>query len=201
MQKWHTTSSKTLVDDKWLKLRVDSCITPAGGKVDAYYVLEPIDWANCVVIDSDNNLIMVRHYRHPINDFLLEFVSGGIEKDDPSPVVGIKRELGEEIGYVGGEVYQTGVSYPNPGLQTNKVYSFLAIGGKCSQDPQLEVGESLSIEKTPLTKLIESVENPEPGVIYQAMHIVSLYAALSFIKKSSLASLQDIRQILAHANN
>jgi hypothetical protein len=102
MQKWHTTSSKTLVDDKWLKLRVDSCITPAGGKVDAYYVLEPIDWANCVVIDSE---------------------------------------------------------------------------------------------------LIESVENPEPGVIYQAMHIVSLYAALSFIKKSSLASLQDIRQILAHANN
>jgi ADP-ribose pyrophosphatase len=201
MQKWQTTSSKTLVDDKWLKLRVDSCATPTGGKVDAYYVLEPNDWANCVVIDADGNLIMVRHYRHPIQDFLLEFVSGNLEKDDPSPADGIKRELAEEIGYVGGEVYQTGVSYPNPGLQTNKVYSFLAIGGKCSQDPQLEAGETLSIEKIPLAKLIQSIENPEPDVIYQAMHIVSLYAALSFINKSSLDSLQDIKKHLAHANN
>lgn len=201
MQKWQITSSRTLINDKWLKLRVDSCVTPAGGKVDTYYVMEPNDWANCVVIDSDNNLIMVRHYRHAIKDFLLEFVSGGIEKDDPSPVVGIKRELEEEIGYVGGEIYQTGISYPNPGLQTNKVYSFLAIGGKCSKEPQLEAGESLSVEKIPLFKLIESIENPGSGVTYQAMHIVSLYAALNFIKKSSLESLQDIQKLFAHADN
>lgn len=196
MQKWQTTSSKTLIEDKWLKLRVDSCVTPAGGKIDTYYVMEPHAWANCVVLDADHNLIMVRHYRYPIDDFLLEFVSGVIEKADPSPMAGIKRELEEEIGYVGGEIYQTGVSYPNPGLQTNQVYSFLAIGGKCSQEPQLEAGESLSVEKIPLLNLIESIENPGPGVIYQAMHIVSLYAALSFIRKSSLDSLQDVKKLL-----
>jgi 8-oxo-dGTP pyrophosphatase MutT (NUDIX family) len=201
MQKWQITSSKTLVDDKWLKLRVNSCVTPVGGKVDTYYVLEPNDWANCVVIDADNKLIMVRHYRHPVRDFLLEFVSGGIEKDDPSPAIGIKRELEEEIGYTGDEIYQTGVSYPNPGLQTNKVYSFLAIGGTCSQEPQLEAGESLSVEKIPLLELIESIENPKPGIIYQAMHIVALHFALSFIKKSPLDSLQDIKKILADAND
>lgn len=197
MEKWQTTSSKTLINDKWLKLRVDSCVTPTGGKVNTYYVMEPNDWANCVVIDADANLVMVRHYRHAIHDFLLEFVSGGIEKDDSNPSTGIKRELEEEIGYVGGEIYQTGVSYPNPGLQTNKVYSFLAIGGQCSQQPKLEAGESLAIEKIPLVELIESVENPERGVIYQAMHIVSLYAALSFIKQSSVDSLQSIKRELA----
>ncbi len=196
MEKWKTTSTKTIVDDKWLRLRADSCVTPAGGVVDTYYVSEYNDWANCVVIDSENNLIMVRHYRYPINDFLLEFVSGGIEKHDPSPTVGIKRELEEEIGYVGGEIYQTGVSYPNPGSQTNKVYSFLAIGGNCSQEQQLEAGESLVIEKIALNKLIESMENPEPGVMYQSMHITSLFFALSFIRRSPLSSLQELRKAL-----
>jgi ADP-ribose pyrophosphatase len=201
MQKWKTASSKTIVDDKWLKLRVDSCVTPAGGKVDAYYVMEPNDWANCVVLDSDGDLIMVRHYRHPIRDFVLEFVSGRIEKDDPSPLAGIKRELEEEIGYVGGEIYQTGVSYPNPGLQTNKVYSFLALGGACSKQPQLEVGESLSVERIALTKLVESIENSGFGETFQAMHIVSLYAALAYVKKSSLPSLRDVQKLCARADN
>jgi len=68
MEKWQTTSSKTLVNDKWLKLRVDSCVTPAGGIVPTYYVLEYGPWANCVVIDTDNNLIMIRQYRHGIDE-------------------------------------------------------------------------------------------------------------------------------------
>jgi len=196
MEKWQTTNSKTIVDDIWLKLRVDSCTTPAGGKVDTYYVLEYGDWANCVVIDAENNLVMVRHYRHGIDKFVPEFVSGGIEKDDPSPAEGIKRELEEEIGYVGGEVYETGVSYPNPASQTNKVYSFLAIGGDCTKQPQLEAGESLSIEKVSLDELIESTENPGSGVIYQSMHIASLFFARSFIKRSSLDSLQGLKKLL-----
>src|SRR6266536_6547249 len=153
MEKWKTTSSKTIVDDKWLKLRVDSCVTPAGGVVPAYYVLEYGDWANCVVLDADNELIMIRQYRHGIDDFVLEFVAGGVEKDDSSHEEGIKRELEEEIGYVGGQIYQTGISYPNPGSQTNKVYSFLAVGGSCSNKQQLEDGESLFVEKKSLEEI------------------------------------------------
>jgi 8-oxo-dGTP pyrophosphatase MutT (NUDIX family) len=182
-KKWKTISSKTLVDDRWLKLRVDSCVTPSGGRVDTYY-------------DTDNNLIMIRQYRHGVDDFVSEFVAGGIEKDDPSHEQGIRRELEEEIGYIGGEIYQTGVSYPNPGLQTNKVYSFLAIGGGCSQEPQLEAGESLAVEKIPFSDLISGIENPAPGVIYQAMHIVSFYAALNFIKHSHLDSLKELKEKL-----
>jgi ADP-ribose pyrophosphatase len=164
LEKWKITKSKTLVDDRWLKLRADSCITPAGGIVDTYYVAELPIWANCVVVDPENNLIMVRHYRHGIEEYLLEFVSGAIDKSDISPMAGMKRELEEEIGYVGGEIYQTGVSYANPGFQTNKVYSFLAIGGDCTKEQQLEAGESLSIEKVPLNELIQSMENQEAGV-------------------------------------
>lgn len=198
MEKWKTTSSKTIVDDKWLKLRVDSCVTPTGGTVPTYYVLEYGDWANCVVIDSDNQLIMIRQYRHGIDDFVSEFAAGGIENDDPSPVEAMKRELAEELGYIGGEIYETGVSYPNPGSQTNKVYSFLALGGSCSKAQQLEEGESLGIEKRTLEEVLSDIGDQNSGVIYQSMHITALFFALRFIKNSSLASMQKLRKNLAN---
>ena len=90
------------------------------------------------MLDANNDVIMVRHYRHGIDDFVLETVSGGIEKDDLSPVAGIRRELVEEIGYTRGQIYQTGVSYPNPASQTNKLYSFIAVGGSCNTEQKLE---------------------------------------------------------------
>lgn len=81
------------------------------------------------MIDDDNNIIMAKHYRHGVDEFVLELVSGGIEESDDSPTEGMRRELAEEIGYTGGDIYRTGISYPNPSSQTNKLHSFIAIGG------------------------------------------------------------------------
>jgi ADP-ribose pyrophosphatase len=197
MEKWKTTSSKIIVDDKWLKLRIDSCVTSSGSAVPTYYVLEYNDWANCVVLGADDELIMIRQYRHGIGDFVSEFVGGEIEKGDPSPEAGIKRELEEEIGYTGGEIYQTGVSYPNPGNQTNKVYSYLAVGGSCSKEQQLEDTENLTVEKKSLDEVIQDLEDPSSGVVYQSMHITALFFALNFIKHSSLVALQPVKEKLA----
>lgn len=44
---------------------------------------------------------MVKHYRHGVDEFVLELVSGGIEESDDSPTEGMRRELAEEIGYTG----------------------------------------------------------------------------------------------------
>ena len=163
----------------------------------AYYVLEYDDWVNCVVIDSKNELIMIRQYRRGIDGYVSEFVAGQIEKDDPSPEKGIKRELEEELGYVGGEIYQTGVSYPNAASHTNKVHSFLAVGGDCSQEQRLEAGESLVIERCSLEEVLKNLEDPNSEVVYQSMHITSLFFALNFIRKSSLDSLQELKGKLA----
>lgn len=90
---------------------------------------------------------MVLHYRHGIDEYLPESVSGGLEGHDISPEVGIKRELEEELGYTGGEIHHIGTNYPNPANHTNKVHSFIAVGGSCSQAQKLEKGEDLHIMK------------------------------------------------------
>ena len=194
LKKWKTTNSQYLVDDNYLKLRLDSCTTADGHVIDPYYVFEYPDWANCFVIDDNLNVIMVNHYRHGVDKYIPELVSGGIETTDTDPTEGMRRELEEEIGYTGGVIEKIGVSYANPASHTNKVHSFIAYGGSCNQQQQLEKGESLQIMKLSFQDFIKLVNNPEN--IFQSNHLAAIYFALNFIKKSNISALKHIKSLL-----
>lgn len=93
--------------------------------------------------------------------YLSELIGGGIEAEDASPENAIRRELQEEAGYTGGRLYQVGVCYPNAANHTNKVHAFLAVGGTIDRDQNLEVGESIIVEKIPFEVVLESMRSPE----------------------------------------
>lgn len=189
---WTIDSSKYIVNDRFLKLRVDSCTTPQGGKVGTYYVLELDDWVNCIAIDSDDNVIMLRHYRHGVQKYLMEFIGGGMEKTDASPEAAAKRELEEETGYTGGSLYHVGTSYPNPANHTNQVHTFLAVGGKISQDQNLEVGETITLEKIPFKTVIKQMS--KPGAVYPAIYLAALFHAMNFIRASENPALAHLKK-------
>jgi len=196
LQGWTTNSSEYLINDRWLKLRADSCTTPDGHTVEPFYIFEYSDWANCWVIDDNNDVILINQYRHGAGKYVMEFVGGGIEPEDPTPEAGIRRELEEEIGYVGGEIYQVGTSYPNPASHTNKLHSFLAVGGSCSQKQRLEKGENLHIHKIPVGEFIKSLQDNEPGLIDQSLHLATLFMAQNFIKRSQLPEIKQLKKFL-----
>lgn len=194
MNKWQTTDSKILVEDRWIKLRADTCVTPEGHTITPFYVLEYPTWANCFVIDNNNNVVTVKHYRHGVNEFVPELVSGGIDKNDTSPLEGMRRELAEEIGYTGGEIYQTGTSYPNPASQTNTLYSFIAIGGSCNAEQKLEASENLEIQKLSFVDFVKNMN--DSNITYHSLSLASTFLAMNFIKKSDLDSLQNLKKLI-----
>jgi len=191
---WTIDSSEYIVDDKFLKLRLDSCTTPAGGKVGTYYVMEYDDWVTCVAIDTDGNVTMLKNYRHAARKYFSEFIGGGIEATDASPEVAARRELEEEAGYTGGKLYHVGTGYANPATHTNKVHAFLAIGGKIDREQNLEVGESIIIEKIPFQALLEQMRAPEAE--YPCIFIATMFYTINFIQRSSDPGLQPFKQYL-----
>ena len=199
LPKWTVNSSKYLVNDKFMKLRVDSCTTPQGGTVDTYYVIEYGDWVNCLAIDTDGNVAMLKHYRHGVRAYLSELVGGGIETTDASPEAAAQRELEEETGYTGGTLYNVGVGYPNPASQTNKVYSFLAVGGNIDREQNLEEGETILVEKISFQTLLEQMRTP--GAMYPSMYIATMFYVINFIRMSSDPALQHLKKFISFSEN
>lgn len=196
LPKWKTNSSEYLVKDHWIALRADSCTTPAGHTIEPYYVLEYPDWAACFVIDENLDVLMINNYRQGAGKYITEFVAGGIEPNDTSEHEGIRRELEEEIGYTGGQVHKVGVSYANPGMQTNKLHSFFAFGGAITQEHQREKGETMETLRLPLREAIAMMQDPNPATPFQSYHLTTLFMALNFIKRSDIAELQEIKDVL-----
>jgi ADP-ribose pyrophosphatase len=192
---WTIDTSEYLVDDKYMRLRLDSCTTPAGGKVEKYFVLEYNDWVNCLAIDGDDNVVMLNHYRHGVRKYLPEFVAGGIDTEDASPEVAARRELEEEAGYTGGTLYYVGAGYTNPASHTNKIHTFLAVGGRIDREQSLEVGESIVVEKVPFKQVIEQMSSP--GTVYPVLYIAALFYIMNFIQASSDPALQHLKKYIS----
>ncbi len=194
IKKWQVTSSQYLVNDRWLKLRADSCLTPDGHTIEPYYVMEYDGWINCLVIDTDMNALLVRQYRHGAGVDVLEVVGGMIDATDESPEAAARREIAEELGYTGGKVFQTGVSYSNPSSMTNKNYSFLAVGGSCNQLQDLGAGEAgLQVEKVPVADLWQRMAGSGGVETFQSFHLANIYLAEKFIEASEDPLVAEVK--------
>lgn len=197
LPKWRTTESKYLVNNKWLKLRADTCIVPDGRTIQDWYVLEYPEWINCLAIDQNDNVILLRHYRQGAGEYVAEIVSGTVDGDD-SPEAAIAKELQEEIGYQGGELYKTGVVYANPSNQNNKVHTFLAVGGACTGKKVDELGANFVAETVPFKKFVAQVSDPNNTVLYQSLHVASIFFALNFIRSGAKSpAIERLRNIIA----
>ena len=84
-------SSEPIFDGKVIRVRVDQVELPNGQRA----VREVVEHAPAVVIvpiDSDDNVLFVRQYRHPAERALLEAPAGIVEEDE-SPDDTAQREL------------------------------------------------------------------------------------------------------------
>jgi 8-oxo-dGTP pyrophosphatase MutT (NUDIX family) len=93
---WKKLKSEIVYKNKWYSVRQDTVTTP-DGKPGQYNVVEALDGAFVIALDSDDNIQLIRKYRYPTNVYSLEVPAGGIEPNE-DPLDGAKRELQEELG-------------------------------------------------------------------------------------------------------
>ncbi|MCB1540525.1 MAG: NUDIX hydrolase [Rhodoblastus sp.] len=151
-QPWRVTASRTLVKDTWIDLRADDCVRADGLEIKPYYVLDYPDWVQVIAIDDDENLVVIRQYRHGVGRLTLEVPSGCVDASDADPIAAAARELREETGYVGQRLRHVGTTTNNPANQTNKIYIVLAEGAQRVGEQQLEESEEIAVELMPLAQ-------------------------------------------------
>jgi len=173
--KWKILSSEYLFNDLWFKVRKDICETQEGKIINPYYVYEFPEWATAFALTEDNKVIMVRQYRHPVGEVILELPGGCVDDTDKDFQTAIARELLEETGYTFTSYESLGKISANPSTNTNWMHMFLAKGGRKVSVQKLDHNEEIIIELYSIDELKKMVRENK---IIQAMHITCILYAL-----------------------
>ena len=123
-QRWKKIASKKVFEDRWFKARADACQFPDGRIIDPYYVVELPNWANAVVVTSNNEIVLVKQYRYPVDAVTLE-LPGGVINDGEDPMLAALRETQEETGYTSSQIQLICKTAPNPAINDNTAYFYL----------------------------------------------------------------------------
>lgn len=160
------------------RLRIDKCELPNGNLLDAT-IFEFRTWANILALTKDSEAVLVRQYRHGVCDVVLE-LPGGVVEDEEDPLEGARRELLEETGYTSSNVIPVGKIYPNPALQTNTLFSFLALDVEKVGGQNLDAGEDIEVQLVPLEELIAMAKR---GDFPHGLHMAVLLQTLLYLDR------------------
>jgi len=169
---WPTVNSQPGPSFRIFSLRIDTARAPHTGKEHEFCVIDSPDWVNIIPLTSDDQVVMIKQFRHGIKKVTLEIPGGMIENGD-SPEEAARRELFEETGYQAEVTRLLGVVHPNPAFLTNQCYTFLVenvqkIAGGGNPDDT----EDIEVALIPLNKIPELIKN---GTISNSLVVTAFW--------------------------
>lgn len=176
MTREETLSSKVVFQGRAVSLRVDTVRTLSGREATRE-IIEHDDCIAVIALDGDENILLVKQFRKPVERELLEIPAGGIDGGE-SPEDAVRREMREETGYLPQTVKQLGGFYSAPGYATEYLYLYLATDLTPSQ-LFAEDTESISVLRVSLDRIPELISS---GEICDAKSIAGLLAFLEYRK-------------------
>lgn len=123
-------------------------------------------------IDRDNNLWLIRQFRSPFEQEILEIPAGKIEIGE-KPFEAAKRELGEETGCTAKDYFDIGDFWPTVGYCGEKIYLFIATGITPGEQ-HLDKNEFVSVVKVPFSEALAMVLD---GRIKDGKTIIAIFKA------------------------
>ena len=172
MAEERTLATERAYEGRIINLRVDTVELPTGRRT-IREIVEHGDCAAIVALDAEDNVLLVRQYRKPVERALLEIPAGGIEPGE-QPEECVSRELQEETGYSPRKVERLGGFYSSPGFCTEFLHLYLAtnlVSSRLSADTD----ESIELVRVPLSQTPQLIAS---GEICDAKSIAGLLTVI-----------------------
>jgi len=138
--------------------------------------------AAVVALNKENEVCLLKQYRHAVDKWLWELPAGKIDNHEP-PLQTIKRELREEAGITATQWNQLGQMVSSPGILDEVLYLYLA-RNLASTQTEHELHEYIEIHWMNFDSALEMAQNNE---IIDGKSIIALFRAQHFINSSNNA--------------
>jgi ADP-ribose pyrophosphatase len=170
---WQVLSETSLISQPWLTVREQRVRLANGHEIDQFHLIEGPSWASVLCLTSDQQVVLVRQYRHGLGGPSLELPAGVIEPCE-APLDAARRELCEETGFSAEQLEPLLVVAPEPARNTTRAHFFFARGASRAGDPALDQGEDLEVVLVSVPELFELIDR---GHVVHAAHVGAILLA------------------------
>lgn len=159
---------KPLYRGRVFGLEREEVVLGTGGTVRLDVIRHP--GASAVLpLTGDQQLVMVRQYRHAVGGFIWEIPAGTLNPGE-DPVACAHRELAEETGFSARGMEKIGEITPLPGYSDERVHLFVAFD-LVEAEQRLDEDEWLEVRRLPLDTVMGMVRE---GVIQDGKTLCAL---------------------------
>ena len=145
VEPWEIVGSEEQGDYRIFRVHERQTRSPRTGQEHGFYVIDSADWINVIPVTPGGQIVFIRQYRHGTEEVTLEVPGGIVDPEDASPEAAARREMAEETGYDSDELVELGAVDPNPAIQNNRCYTYLARDARRNGAQQLEVTEDIEV--------------------------------------------------------
>lgn len=161
-------SSENIYAGKIMTVKKDQVMLP-DGRQGVREIVQLSDAVAVLALNDNNEVLMVRQFRYPTGENLLEIPAGKVEKGE-QPLDCAKRELEEETGCRAAVWKELCYFFTSPGFCTEKIYLYLA-GELSMHETKFDQDEFIEIETVNVNDALEMIRN---GSIKDAKTIIGI---------------------------
>ncbi len=166
-----TFRQRSVFQGKVVNLSVEEVELP-NGQVTELEVIHHPGAAAIVALNSENEVLLVRQYRHATRGWLLEVPAGKLDPGE-GPETCAERELEEEVGARPGRLEPLGWIWTTPCFTDEKIYLYLARDLEMTEQ-DLQEDEILSVVTISFEQAIDKIH---AGEICDAKSVCALLRA------------------------
>jgi 8-oxo-dGTP pyrophosphatase MutT (NUDIX family) len=155
---WPRVGPEEIVAVDFLRIRRYLARSPRTGSARRIAVIDTFEWVNVVALTPEDDVLLVRQFRHGTGSVSLE-IPGGIVDPGEDPAHAAARELREETGYEGGPPIFLGSVEPNPAILSNHCRTYLIEGCRKVGGLELDPGEDIEVVTMPLAKISDAIQD------------------------------------------
>jgi 8-oxo-dGTP pyrophosphatase MutT (NUDIX family) len=153
------------------------------------FTLRSRDWCNVVAVTPDDRVVLVWQYRFGSDALSLE-IPGGVIDPGEAPEEAARRELREETGYEADGLELLLTILPNPAVQDNRCFTFVAHGARSTSATEFDGQEELETVLVPADRIADLLDGG------QVTHSLVQGALEKYWRKRTAGSVGDMEQLV-----
>jgi ADP-ribose pyrophosphatase len=178
IQKWTVLNEQDVSPSPWFPVLKHTVKLANGNVIDDYYFSPLGDVVQVLPITKNNEVVLVKQYKHGMGEILLE-LPGGMQQKNTSVIQSALNELEEETGIktTADRLISLGKVANNPTKLKQVTYGFILFDAEFNAVQKLDATEDIQVMTLPALQVLQMAINNEIWVT----------DSLNFILKAALA--------------